>query len=323
MQISRWLIYAVMLYSLLSGCSKNDADEESPVSSPNRLNLADLSLELDPKNGRPVLPEAVPLAVLETSNPSPVDMLDILTLALPIRRLAGVRLGDCDKLPPTEDSIAASGPVMVLKASYDLGGCVKREFEKDGYKIERSQLVSSWVIKLVCPEANFSGFDGRRVADFKQDEGMGVVSCKYVGGDAIKIQAHNQIDLAVSGEKASETPVTLSKQAFYALYGTRGECMINQSLGGDLSYKDCFLGSKLTKQHAIGEDTSRDVSFISRVDLSNQKSVKSAKSFAAGIKLPFVLSDWTGFVQIQGERRGDYVLEKDEAKVRGQIQFLD
>lgn len=320
----------VSCFLILSGCGQEKTElpvKKIPAAGDAQLTMgpeaAALQLAEFDLNNAPSVPASqvagalsqvsFPKTILLGPGSTEVNALQILPAQLKIMASA------CDNVMPALDQVKGRGETLTFDFGYDYSVCAKRDWERDGSKIDNMKYQVSQHLQLTCPGANYDVIDGMSLQELESKKLTKLLACNYNGTQDISYTFKLLFVTIASGTHKDGTPFSADQRISKMLSGDNGPCVLN-SQSNIVNVKQCFQSdrARTTLNGFSDSDTSFDI--VARIDMSNFTAPRNQRYYSGANPASIQVNDWVGSGTFDGTPKAALTLSNGTQTFEGLLE---
>lgn len=213
----------------------------------------------------------------------------------------------CDNVMPALDQIKAKGETFTFDFGYDYSVCAKRDWERDGSRMDSMKYQVSQHIKMTCPGANYDAINGMTLQELEMKKLTKLLACNYNGTGDISYTLKLLFVTIAAGTDADGKAFTADQRISKMLAGQQGPCKLTSN-NNVVTVKECFQSdrSRTSLTGLQDEDTSFDI--VARIDMAGFSAPRNQRYYQGMNPAPVQINNWSGTGVFDGTAQATLML---------------
>lgn len=290
--------------------------------SPMEAEAAKLDLtEFDFANPTPIPLSGLQAALNKISFPKTISIGPGSTEAAPTQIAATaltLQATECDTVAPALDQIRANGSTLTFDFGYDYSNCAKKEWEKDGTKVDEMKYQISQSLTLTCPGYNYDAVDGKTLQELASMNLTSLLACNYNGEETIDYTFKLLMTTQATGAEPNGERFSVDQRVSKVLGNDSGPCELT-SVDNVLTVANCFQydRNRTTVSGFGGQEETVDV--LGRIDMQGFFAPRSQRYFQSNGPAEIQINDWTGTATFNGSTNASVTLTSGNETFEGTL----
>ena len=253
-----------------------------------------------------------PKTILLGPGSTEVNALQILPAQLKIMASA------CDNVMPALDQVKGKGETLTFDFGYDYSVCAKRDWERDGSRIDNMKYQVSQHLQLTCPGANYDVIDGMTLQELETKKLTRLLACNYNGTQDISYTFKLLFVTIASGAHKDGTPFTADQRVSKMLSGATGPCVLN-SQSNVVTVKECFQSDRSRTAVTGFSDGDGAFDIIARIDMAGFSAPRNQRYYSGATPAAIQVNNWNGTGTFDGSTKALVTLSDGTETFEGQL----
>jgi len=253
-----------------------------------------------------------PKTILLGPGSSEVNALQIMPAQLKIMASA------CDNVMPALDQVKGKGETLTFDFGYDYSVCAKRDWERDGSKIDTMKYQVSQHLQLTCPGANYDVIDGMSLQELETRKLTRLLACNYNGTQDISYTFKLLFVTIASGAHKDGSAFTADQRVSKMLSGANGPCVLN-SQSNVVTVKECFQSDRSRTAVTGFSDSDGAFDIIARIDMSGFNAPRNQRYYSGANPAAIQVNNWNGNGTFDGTTKAALSLSNGTETFEGQL----
>ncbi len=300
---------------LLNKDKKNQTDQPQMEAEAAKLSLA----EFDLTNTAAITPEKIAKAAEQISFPKTILLgpgtataMAVQIAGQPIPGLLAVQINkttttECDQVMPALDTITGIGETLTFDFGYDYSVCAKKEWEKDGSRVDQMKYQVSQHFTLTCPGADYSAVNGKTLQELESAKLTGLLSCNYNGASDIGYTFKLLFVTIASGADKEGVEFSADQRVSKILAGSNGLCTL-KSANNIVTVQECFQNDRAKTTVSGFGAPSESGNVIGRVNMAGFSASRNVRYYSGTNPAAMQINNWVGTATFDGTAEAAFSL---------------